>query len=295
MRKAGFLLMILLILVSFTHLISFAATADPDVNIIFEAATPAEVDVTPGTGGFVKVPVNITGTGIFGRYTFVRLYANCSLGRASVQHLIIFEGYGGEKKNINVSSWVKIGTSSYAIPNTTINGTWEQGSNKGNITPFTIDFIVLPFYHLSAVGDPPVREVIVGESGEFNVELNNTGNIFDTFTLNISNREELDNLDITVDPVDPISLEEDANKNINLNVRTSFNTQLGPHTIDLVFTSLGSDNLTTIQYPLILLVEFGVTPIMIDIMAFIIIIVVTIAIIVVYVNRNKSSEPPNTK
>jgi uncharacterized membrane protein len=275
------LLMSILMSLFIFNAIPYSANADPLTNITIEAEPTVEVDVKPGTRGFTNVTGTCTYEDGWGGYIFVRLYANCSLGNATVTPFVLLNGTG-DKSDFDIALYGKLGSSSSEKPIAIINGTWDDGSNSGEIEPFTIQIIVLPYYNINVNSN--CKPLSSGESKNADMWIENTGNANDTYTINISNRDELERKGISVDTIRQVFLKEDEEDKILVKVRTLYDTPPDSYSIDIAFTSMGSGKVVAI-HPVVVHVEMGVFQVITHPMTIIITLVIMLVVIIVYLRK----------
>jgi hypothetical protein len=282
MRKVYvILLIVILISLSIFIAIPISAKANPWTNISIEAEPTVEVEVKPGTRGYANVSGVVAYNKGLGGSVVVRLYANCSLGIARVTPFILLNGTR-DTKEIEIGLWVKLGSSSSEKPYVIINGTWEDGSDSGDVEPFTIQIIILPYYNINVNSN--CISLVSGESKNADLWIENTGNANDTYGVNISNKDELRKKGISVKSVYQVFLKEDEKDKILIKVHTSYDTPVDFYSIDFAFTSMGSGKVVAI-YPVVVHVKMGVYQVITHPMTYVITLVIMIVVIIIYLRK----------
>jgi len=291
MRKAVIVLgSITLIFLFLLNIITFSTKADLWTTVSIEAESQVEIDVSPGSSGLKIFPINVTCDTIFNEDVIVELTANSTIGRISIwPRWLTFKDGGNQTIKGNVSIRLPRHISSYEVPKAILNGTWRVGPDIGEVEPFNIQIIVLPYSNLYVFCSFSFGHITQGESTSFDFFLNNTGNMNDLYRIEITNKDELKNKGITISVPKEIYLAEGDSDEIEVKVRTSFDTPLNQfHRIDIVFTSVISEDPYQYNYSIAIRLKPGIIWYLTHPISIIIIAVVLIIIgIILFVRRRK--------
>lgn len=296
MRKVSWILVAVIFIYYFvTNPVSFSVIAEPWPTVTIEAEPQAEVDVSPGSRCLTTVTGNVTCNSSTLDDVTVRLSLERDKCRGVLSPPVMyFEGIGTETKDLRVNISLSMKTSSYERPTATIIGTWEQGVLSGEVEPFTIQVIVLPYNRASIRLYGP-REVIAGESTAFPIRIHNEGNLDDRYRMEVVNLDKLKSDGITVELIEDMDIKRDYTVDLDVNVRTSSDTPVKVHRIDIITTSLELEEPKIYEYSLYLRVKSRIIQILTNPLTLIIMFVVIITLIVAILRKGKAPISPNPK
>jgi hypothetical protein len=300
MRKAGTQLLAIFFLMSSVCYIAHSTQAGLLTEVYVDVIEPfVEINVEPGSLGQGVINANVTCEN-FNAATplIVSLYTESTIGSSTLDKpQIVFQG-GHQSEVVKVSILVPIITSSASDDHKlTITGIWQQGGTEGPVNGDYSQIIILPYYFPIISSDDPEQEVNQGDEATFNLLVNNTGNINDIYRFEIEDGNQFEEDGIEIETLDRISLGEGGSQKTELSVKTSSETPIKTYGINLILTSVGSeedsDEIVSVQYLLNLKVNekvFGIGDIPGSILPLIIIIVLIIGGIVGY-QRRKTKQP----
>ncbi|UCE37243.1 MAG: hypothetical protein JSW00_17490 [Thermoplasmata archaeon] len=294
MRRAVLILLVsAMIFLSIVCTISPSALADLDPTITLEAPSEIEIDVSPGALSRATIRGNVTCTTTSIEDVLVRISADNSHGSVSISpYTLIFAKVGTETKQFKVNITIPLLTSSYEEPTVTINLTWSQGAQSGSEEPHVVHVVILPFSRLAIFSEMAVKEIVQGERTTFKMRFENTGNAYDTYSIEIENLEYLKDHGITVTSVSQVSIKEGHNKTMYVFVDTSSDTKsLRSYNINFNCTSSTSEEFYYEEYHLVLKVIPGIVQIITSPIALILIAIVIILLIIYFVKRKKTENP----
>jgi uncharacterized membrane protein len=172
----------------------------------------------------------------------VYLTVNLSIGSATLNKTqIIFQDSHYEEE-IEIYIQLPTLTSASEKNRGTVSGYWEQGTTNGSVIPGEFLIVPLNFYRFKISSETPFIEVKQEKNEFINVTINNTGNCYDEYLVNITNREELESSDLYVTISPTISVDQGGVRTLRLWVRTSSDTPMGDYQIHLNVTSMGSES-----------------------------------------------------
>ncbi|UCE38792.1 MAG: hypothetical protein JSW00_06065, partial [Thermoplasmata archaeon] len=228
MRKVSLILLVsFFVLLSCLTIVPTSIKADPITTVTIQIGpTSRDVDVAPGSTGIVSFPGNVTcETYNTAAPCMVELSANSTIGSVGLSPAgMIFQGAEDNVQQFVVDVTVPLLTSCSEEHSCTIEGTWTHGARSGQAEPDTFQIIILPFYRPEIFCELPEKEVTKGDSVNFNLNINNSGNTDDVYQVDIANKDELEHSGITFEAIDKIAILEQGADNVELKVHTSSDT-----------------------------------------------------------------------
>jgi hypothetical protein len=293
MRKAGAILLVVnFIFLSSLSLLSISTSAGAFTTVTLDPEyQDIEIDVSTGSEGVGTAQINVTATTGSPTPLHVQLFASCPDAATSLDPPgLLFQTVGTETQIAQVKITFPILTSASEEIICRITGSWSQGATSGTVSPAEINVKILPCCRMTIFSEAPLKEITQGESTTFQLHLENTGNIDDTFNIKVVNKEELDDKCISVSIINQIKLEEGGIQEFELEVNSDSDTETRTYTIQLRVESMiseeESDTSVFEDYPLILKVKGNMDLKPSNILMMIgIIAVVSIAVIVIYKKR----------
>ncbi|UCE37246.1 MAG: hypothetical protein JSW00_17505 [Thermoplasmata archaeon] len=293
MRKVGSTLLIAFLILQFTFcFLPFSATAGPMTQVTMDPEyQEKEVDVAPGSSGFVSSAINVSCQTLDPAPVMVSLSADFPDGAISLNPAsLVFQGPETEPQDVKIGMTVPLLTQASEIP-CTISGTWTQGAFAGSLEPVTILVFVLPFHRPNISCESPKKEVNKGDGVSFELRINNSGNADDIFHIEIANLEDLKSKGITVDEISDISIAFLGHELVQVKVHVSSDTKVKGANIDIVVTSTLDEEQEEFTYQVN--IKINDNPFGLDILSnpliIVVIIVVIIAVIVYYVKKKKAT------
>lgn len=291
MRKVSPILLVsFFVLLSCLTIVPTSIKADLITTVTIQIGPSSrDVDVAPGSTGIVSATGNVTcDTLNTAAPCMVELSGNTTIGSVSISPAgMIFQGTDDNVQKFVVDVTVPILTSASEEHFCTISGTWEQGTRSGQAEPDTFQIIVLPFYHPEIACESPTKEVTKGDSVSFNLVINNSGNTNDVYQVDIANRNELEEDEITFKAIDEIAILEQGAGDVDLVIHTSSDTNDKVYDIRVVVYSTLEDEPERTEYILALWVKedtFDLGDIF-NPLVLIIILVVVIVGFIVYIKK----------
>lgn len=284
------ILAVVLFLMLILSALPLYASAGLLTEVTVETEPTAEVNVEPGSSGlaFIAGIVNVTNYNTATPLT-VALAVESTVGVTTIDKTQM--SFQGSKDTEEISLTITVPivkTLASDEHSLTVSGTWQQGATTGAVVADTTQVIVLPYYLPEILSPEPAKQVVQGESTSFDLRINNSGNILDTYSLGIENSEDLNSNGISIQVDDEIDVEAKEYEEIEVDVRTSSDTSSKKYTIWIVVTSMESDGLVQEKYPLVIRVRAGVFGVDVISLAIVgIIVAVAVAGIVVYKKKKK--------
>ncbi|UCE37245.1 MAG: hypothetical protein JSW00_17500 [Thermoplasmata archaeon] len=303
MRRAGSILVFAMIFLSLLSLFSISSKAGVFTEVTVEVPPACEVDVSPGSSGIATLQGTVTCQTLNTLTPVsVTLEATSTIGWVTISPGgVIFQG-SHQSEDINITIGVPITTSTTGDYTCTISGTWEQGPTTGPVNEDSFQILIKSYYMMTIYSETPLKEVKQGESTDFNLTVENTGNCDDDYQVEVHNVEELESSNLLIPKLPKLTVEEGCLRNIQLPVDASSDTPTGEYQINVRVTSCKSegseDGIVFEEYPLVLKVKKGgevkdeisskIGETLFDPMILIPIIVIVIVVIVVAVLRRSA-------
>jgi hypothetical protein len=262
---------------------------------------PPKVDVSPGSAGIVTAHGTVTCEKWGPDLVKVFLFANSTLGSASVVPAsLTFSGSAG---SVNVDTFyvdtrVPMGTSFYEEIFFSVDGYYDQGGMRYEIEPVSIEIIILQYYRVDVFfngGESREKKsttIKSGESVNLDFIVHNAGNGNDKFEVDFLNREERkqEGFDLP-DPI-TISIPEKRNESVSWSIGTSEDMS-GVYPLKMSVISKGSkesgQNISLTKHIYIRIEERTVTDrigaILLSPLVILLIIVMLLVIIVIWYKR----------
>jgi len=147
------------------------------------------------------------------------------------------------EKSFTVTVFVPLETSFEGIGTVTVTGKWTSypGGYTASVNPETgvnsrID--INQFFRFSITSNITLKAIAPGSESQFELVVNNEGNYFDTFTINITNQEELSTNGIFVNPAQTcVEIPEKGNESIIISIKTNKNIRHGDNLIQVKILS----------------------------------------------------------
>ena len=253
--KFGLLVISILL---FCYLVPFTANAGVGVTVTTDIIPDSqEVDVSPGSTGAVLFSGYCNGTSIMGGDITVSLMASVTpVGSAAVSPSSFTLTSSHPSQSLSISVVVPLYTPSNEEITVTITGTYGHWTGGGSVESSQATITVLQYYRMTNYCETPYKNTTQGENVNYNLKIENLGNGNDTFALSISNLDELESKNVTINfDSDFIDIPIKQNRTAILKVNTSKNTPVGLSIIELSVSSVGSDGLVNEPYPLYLRVK----------------------------------------